>query len=351
MKSLECEHLVVGAGLLGLATADHLLRRGATGVLVVERAGSTNGGRPGEVGALVRQGGLDHDALEERGRLLLAAGEEYLDVDYLREGAGYRRVGSLRIPSEDALPFESERLTVTQLEERYPELVTGEQGARFFAEDGTLDTLPLLSAFYSRVRGQSARFLFDAELGDFDEQGETVRFTAGGRSGSASRVYLTAGAENLRMLPALGCRHEWCLEQVHSFRITTPTTSGPVIWLPERRTLLLPLDEREWEVEVAVDGRLGVEAAVDWTLLEAMRREEGARFPWLLESEVKRARVLPRLAFDATDPVLVSRGGRIAVAGAFGTHGLGLFPAVAECLAARGLAPLAESGGLLEEGL
>ena len=59
-------------------------------------------------------------------------------------------------------------------------------------------------------------------------------------------------------------------------------------------------------------------------------------------------RATPRIAFSAADTVLVSREGRIAAAGAFGPHGIGIFPAIAELLATRGLAPLDEGGGLLE---
>ena len=348
MLPIEASTVVVGAGLLGLATADHLLRRGEERVLLLERAGSPNAGRPGAVWPILRQGSLDRDDAENRGRLLLASGDEYLDTYDLREGDGLRRIGSLRIPAEDAVPFEAERLTAEEVASRLPALVEAPDGARFSPGDGTIDTLPLLSALYDRVRQQGARFLFDAELLTVREEGDRVHFTAGARSGSAERLLLTAGDRSLPFLETLGCRHPWRREAVHSFTVEREDRTGPVVWLPERRAVIFPLPDGVWEVAIAIDAPSSADLTVDWTLLEALRRDEAERVPWLSAAPVRRARVEARLGDDLGDPIVTSRGGKILAAGAMGDHGIGLFPAISETLVERALAS-GDEGGILED--
>ena len=348
MLPIDASTVVVGAGLLGLATADHLLRRGAERVLILERAGSPNAGKPGAVRPILRQGSLDRDAPETRGRLLLASGEEYLDTDYLREGDGLRRTGSLRVPAEDAVPFEAERLSPEEVESRLPGLVLAPEGGRFSPGDGTIDTLPLLSALYDRVRQQGARFLFDAELLSLREEGQKVHFSAGGRSGAGERLILTAGDRSLPFLENLGCRHPWKREAVHTFAVERNERTGPILWFPDRGAVLSPCPDGVWQISIAVEATVGETLTVDWTLLEDFRREEGDRIPWLAGAAVRRARVESRLADDLGDPIVVSRGGRVLAAGALGAHGIGLFPAISELVADRALRS-DEGGGILED--
>lgn len=347
MRRLECEHLVVGGGLLGLAVADHLLRRGARGVQVFERRGAPNAGRPGEPGVVLRSGHPLLGEFEARGRTLLESPQDVLGVEL-----PFRRAGSLRIPADLPIPPGCERLGEDQLAARFPGLVVGAEAARFAPSDGTLETLPLIAALHARLRAQGGRLVVDAEVLDLREEEDAVAFTASGRSGRAGRVHLAAGADNLRMLPALGCRHHWGIEVVHTFHLATPRESGAALWIPAARAALAPLGEGTWELEIAVDvagGPRAAEPSVDWTLLERFRSEHGERIPWLAETQVRRARVLPRLAFVAEETVLVSRLGRIAAGGAFGAHGLALHSAVAEAMAERALAPLEAAGGVLEE--
>jgi len=347
VSALACEHLVVGGGLLGLSTADHLLRRGARGVHLLERRGGPNAGRPGEPGVVLRSGHPSLAEIEARGRTLLESPEEVLGVDL-----PFRRAGSLRIPADLPIPPGCEHLAEEQLAARFPGLLAPGAAARFAPSDGTLETLPLLAALHARLRAQGGRLVVDAELLELREEEDAVHFTAAGRSGRAGRVHLAAGAENLRFLPALGCRHHWRSEVVHTFHLFTPRESGAALWLPESRAALAPLGGGEWELEIAVDAEPGArgEPSVDWTLLERFRGEHAGPIPWLGETQVRRARVLPRLAFAPEETILVSRLGRIAAAGAFGVHGLALHSAVAEAMAERALAPLAAAGGMLEEG-
>jgi len=354
VRPLVCEHLVVGAGLLGLATADHLLRRGADSVLVVERRSSPNGGRPGEVGAILRCTAPALTEAEERGRLLLTSGADYLDHDFLSEGSGYRRLGSIGETSHPSAGTAFEELTGEQAAERFPGLLSAEFSGRFHAEDGTLDTMGLLTALHARVRAQGGRVLFDAELQQLTEEEGTVRFQAGVRSGRAGRVLLAAGPRNPRLLELVGVRADWALEEVHSFRVGTPEIPGPVIRLEEPpggspRGVLLPRALREWDLEVSRPQSGDEEPTVDWSLLEALREEWGGRLPWLRDSDVRKARAHSRLALDPREPILTSRGGRTLAGGAFGAHGLSLFPAVAEQLAERALGEVDPLAGILED--
>ncbi len=345
VKPFECEHFVVGAGLLGLATADHLLRRGARGVWVAERGGALSAGRPGRSGAVIRDGHPALTALEDRGRVLLEGGREYLD-----EELPFLRCGSLRIPADEATPPGCERLVPSEVAERFPWELTPSTDARFSPADGAIETLPIISALHARIRAQGGRLLLDTEVLELREAEDGVHVTAQGRAGRAARVHLAAGADNPRFLDSLGVRHDWRVEIVHSFELATAQEGGTVVWLPESRATLTPIGASEWELELAVDGELGGDCAVDWTLLEKFRRAEADRFPWIVNGGVRRGRALPRLACDPAGVVLGSRAGRIAAAGAFGPHGLGLFSSVGEQLAERGLAPLASVGALLEEG-
>jgi len=347
VTALWCEHLVVGGGLLGLATADHLLRRGARSVHLIERRGGPNAGRPGEPGAVIQSGLAPLAELEARARTLLESPEEVLGVEL-----PFRRAGSLRIPAAEPTPPGCEWLAEEQLAARFPGLLAPGLDARFTPSDGTIETLPILAALHGRLRAQGGRLVVDAELLELREDEDSVHFTAAGRSGRAGRVHLAAGAENLRFLPALGARHGWRSEVVHAFQLLGARSSGAALWLPEARAALAPLGGGVWELEIAVDVAPGArgEPSVDWTLLERFRIEQGERIPWLRDTQVRRARVLPRLAFAPEETLLVSRLGRIVAAGAFGVHGLALHSAVAEMVAERGLAPLSEAGGLLEEG-
>ncbi len=348
MSSLDCDHLVIGAGLLGLATADHLLRRGAHGVLVLERAGSPNGGRPGLGQAILRNGDRAIASLEERGLLYLESGHDYLD-NFLDSKAVIRRVGSLRFPAENPEPKDTEILSPEEISVRFDDQFDLKDRVRFCRRDGSLDTLPWISALYSRVRAFGGRFLFDHECTTLKESDDGVHFTASGRSGVAQRACLASGVRGLRMLESLGIRHSWYPELVHTFQLRTSYASGPALWIPSLRTALFPTSQGEWTLEIAGDMKDSEELPVDWALLEEFRAQQGDSIRFLSESEVRRAHAYPRLALSASQMILKSREGRVAVSGPFGPHALTLFSSAGELLAEHALQPLSEVGGLLED--
>jgi len=298
---------------------------------------------------VLTQGAPEVTAVERRGRDLLESGPEYFGDP--PGGWSYRRVGSLRIPPEEQIPPGCERIDRSAVEARFPGEVDGGCRARFCPADGAIDPLALGAALHGRVRAQGGRVILDAELLELREEEDGVSFTSAARSGRAARVSLTAGVGILRFLPALGVRHRWVTEVVHRFRLSSGQEEGALLWFPERGTVLTPLGRGEWELEVAVpsDGSPEEDPTVDWTRLERSREELVEVVPWLSSIEVRRGRAVRRLAFDPEVPLLDSRQGRISAGGAFGPHGIGLFPAVGEQLAERALAPLGEAGGILEE--
>src|SRR2546422_3193966 len=205
--------VVVGAGIVGLSTALHLARRGAS-VTVFDRTGIGAGASGVQPGGVRQQWGTRVNCL--------LAGESmrfYADARELlrmRLDPGFRRCGYLFLAhSETALESLRENVSLqnelgipsrvvapTEAAELVPGLDTaGVVGGAWCAEDGYFDRpQSLVEAFGARADVQIDEVL------DVREEG-TVRLTRGGEV-CADAVVVAAGVDTPRLLPELPIRPE-----------------------------------------------------------------------------------------------------------------------------------------------
>ncbi|MGE3165345.1 MAG: FAD-dependent oxidoreductase [Planctomycetota bacterium] len=367
----HARHLILGGGLFGLALADHLVRRGAEQVVVLESGSSPSRRGLDETALVLRTGMASYRALEDRALLLLEEWPSYLEVD-----PDYRRGGSLMGPVDAQEDSFGERLTAREAAARQPllQLEPGE-AARFFPDDGYLDTTQLLSALHWQVRRRGVRIVFDCEVDAIQDRGSHYEFRAGHRRGQASFVYFTGDPQHAPLLPSCGIGPHTALVDWHRFLIETQSTGGCLIRLSlppfppletasstydggileleypedeipaeERQVLLVDTHRRErfLYMESGSTSRVDTDSTtVDWAVLEAFRRSPRQPIRGLREFVVRRgsAELLP--ALDPVAPGILSNADRRAfAAGAFGRSIVLLALAVAERIAEETAAAL-----------
>lgn len=358
LNRIQAQHLVLGGGLLGLATADHLLRRGAKSVVVVEPGSAPSRLGLDDLGLVLRTGLPEYEALESRALLLLEEWTSYLEVDPC-----YRRCGSILAPPPDTPLPDQETLGAAEVSARQPRLkMPEESSAAFFREDGFLDTTQLLSALHWQVRRRGGRVIFDCEVDHLQQEGDRFRFRGGTRSGDAEYVYFTGDPAFRPLLSACGLRYPVATDTWHRFqlelgtseagliRLLVPVEVEPAVGLPleleeegapsgpDRRHAIF-LDSGAGEQFLLLEGDRATSESqppVDWGVLESMREKLGGQLPALGEATVRRGLAENRLALDPAAPgVQSSEDGRIQAAGAFGPFTLLLSLATAETMAER----------------
>ena|GEM_PF-750376 len=341
LAALDCDHLVVGAGLLGLATADHLLRGGAEKVLLLEKSPSPSGMRGSLRAPFLAPRRGSWDELVRRGRILIEGWPDYLESD-----PGFQRGGSLRFPATDAAG--GEVLAAEDIERRWP-VISGADGKAAILDpaDGNLDAVEMVAALVSQVLGRGGQIIGDCEILSLEEHDDGVLFKSSGRQGKAKQVLLAAGVGNLPILEALGVRHRLEAENWHAFHLQAAEELPGIIWFPDSGAILQQTVDGEMVLEVVspvTDGSpQGV--PVDWSLLEDVRGRYGEWLPALTESAALRGAAGVRLALGRGPEYPKSHGGRVVAAGGFGCHGPLLAIASAEEFAK---VALEGGGGLLE---
>lgn len=354
MREIIAEHLVVGGGLLGLSVADHLLRRGAESVAILE---ATHEAPPhkvmGDPGLVLRTGSPEYRPLEDRALLLLEEWQDYLGVD-----PGHARTGSLLFPRGDE---ETHGPASAETLESYPgwESVE-EQDVAFSVDDGLLDPVELISALHWQVRRRGGQLFFDCELGQLAEEGAEFSFVAGSRGGKARRLYFTdvsAGWQPLREmgLPSVAHPVTW-----HCFEFDAPPGERSIVRFRREgevdagiledpaggdaaplRDDAIVVDHGDGQMDLVCRGDTPStprDAPVDWNVLERFRAEWGARVPTVAEGAVRRGHARNRLDLrDDAPGILRFADGRILAAGGFGIHEVLLGLSVGERLAEEGL--------------
>ncbi len=334
---IQARHLIVGAGLLGLSVADHLLRRGARGVVLLEAERS-----PIQVrgpGLLLATGLEPYQALEERAFLLLEEWQTYLEVD-----PHYHRTGSLRFPHDSSpetyVDRKLERLDAGAVARRYPGLCLPKGGqAGFFPRDGRIDLIALLAALRAQVRKRSGQIYFSSELYTLTEEGTGFRFLAGSRSGHAEQVYITAGIGTIPVLRNLGVTGPFQLETWHRFHLKG--ASGGMTLLRLENDAAVYVDDGKDSLALFLAGPPDLHhrgPVVDWGLLQEFRTQQQQLLPGLHQARVQRgsAQNILQLQADSSAPFKVAEG-RLLAAGAFGIYGILLALATGERLAEEGL--------------
>ncbi len=337
MAEMHAEHLIVGAGILGLALGDHLLRRGARHVVILERARDPVRRALGTHGMVLRTGLSAYRELEDRGLVLLEEWKTYLEVD-----PRYRRCGSTAFPALLEVEGE-ERLGPRAAAERAPGLHLSEgEEAVFCASDGFLDAIELASALLWQIRRRGGYIIQDCVFLGAELDGSCYRFRASNREGRAERIYLAAGAANPELLAAMGVPSTLRRTVWQSFEFETDAGAPSILRLDDGTQILLHDDGTGrllLLVPAAASEAAEPEPRVDWGVLEAVRTERRQRLPRMARVRVRRGRAERLLDLERRAPGIVSaHDGRLLAAGAFGPFLLPLALSVAERLAETGLA-------------
>ncbi|MEM7167220.1 MAG: hypothetical protein AAF581_17290 [Planctomycetota bacterium] len=336
MEALQVDHLVVGGGLLGLALADQILRRGGDNVLVIEAESAPSRRGLGGGGVVLRTGLDAYRAVEDRALLLLEEWPDYLGVDPL-----YRRV-------------ETQKYTYTEAD--------GNIAQAACSDGGLIDTVRLVSALHEHVRGRRGRLLFDAQLEQIERTADRgFRFRAAGREGVANNVYLTGSPTDARWQQVLATTPSVSLSAWHEFHLVDVAEEATILLaeLPQRtvETIGLALEEDDddadgvptgacWVQDGTGGARLLLEGApttttteptVDWAILEHCRRELGPSVAALLSGTVRRGSAELCWGLDPMLPQAAAT--KLWVAGSFGMHGVLLSLGLAEQIAISATTP------------
>ncbi|MFN0057328.1 MAG: FAD-dependent oxidoreductase [Planctomycetota bacterium] len=370
MQPLHVQHLVIGGGLLGLVTADHLLRRGAAGVVVMESLGAPAALRSGAPGLVLSTGRINDESLERRAFLLLEEWRHYIEID-----PRYQRSGSFLHPAHGYFDIANAS--------RGDEFATGWVPARPTEEapgvtydwDGVVDATLLASTLHWQIRKRGGRVVCNSPIEEIARGATGVEFRAGPRQGRAERVYLASGLENARLARGLGIalgqrRVSWQrfhgaprLGDVQLYRLasgpparasetesaaaaaleyegeSSPSPGSPTLQ-PRDRVVLLCGGGQDTVLSIFSPADLRTQdAQVDWDEFGRIRTEINTLIPSFGEFQVRHAAAefVPALATSSSS-ARVECDGQVLIGGEFGIHGISLALAVGEQMAELGLA-------------
>ncbi|MDU8944240.1 GcvT family protein [Ovoidimarina sediminis] len=271
MTRQAAKHLIIGGGIIGCSIAYHLSRRGESDVVLLERAGLTEG-------ATWHAAGLVGQLRSSRNttRMLQKSVEMY---DRLQDEDGlqfdWKKTGSLRLAATKDRLLEAKRLATmarsfglemqiispSEAKELFPLIdETGLHGAAFIPSDGYVDPASLCQAVASAARRQGA---------DIRQQVEVTGFTLSGRRVTgvetteglweADTVILASGMWSREIGAKLGLRIPACAVE-HQY-IVTESVGEEIGHLPTLRD-----PERLVYYKPDVGGRLVVGGYEEGTL-------------------------------------------------------------------------------------
>jgi glycine/D-amino acid oxidase-like deaminating enzyme len=196
--------VVIGAGIVGVATAYYLARAGVR-CLVLERTGPAAEASGANAGFIGYAHGLETGTVEfvkASLSLLFELAEEGEEFDLAREG--YLLVALTRQQLDHlrelrrravAAGLRSELLEGTTLRALEPALGNGVLGGLYLADAGHIDPVRATLAFVNRARLRGAEFRFGVEVGRVVAEGDrVVGVEAGGDFYPSPNVVLAAGA-------------------------------------------------------------------------------------------------------------------------------------------------------------
>ena len=309
---------VVGAGVVGLATAPRLVERGAK-VTLIERSRELGGNASWLAGGML----APFCEGESAPQTVVELGQGAIDWWSARV-PGVTREGTLVVaPPRDASEIDRfaartsshVRVDEERIAELEPDLAGRFRKGLFFADEGHLDPRVALSALTERLRAKGGEIRFGVD-------GETL-------GNGADVVVDCRGWAARKALPELrGVRGE-----MMRIRTTEVTLTRAVRFLHPRIPLyIVPRAKNEFMIgatmiESAEKGAVSVRSAIE--LLSAAY----ALHPAFGEAEILEMSADVRPAFPDNEPRVEERNGRIFVNGLF-RHGFLLAPAVAARAAA-----------------
>lgn len=255
MVRQAAKHLIIGGGIIGCSIAYHLTRRGETDVVVLERAGLTEGATwhaAGLVGQLRSSRNTTRMLQRSVAMYDRLQGEEGLQFDW-------KKTGSLRLAATKERMLEAKRLATmaasfglemqiigpAEAKALFPLIdECGLEGAAFIPSDGYVDPASLCQAVAGAARRQGADIRQNVEVLDFHLSGNRVTGveTSEGQW-QAETVILAAGMWSREIGAKLGLRVPACAVE-HQYIVTESTGAEighfPTLRDPERLVYYKP---------------------------------------------------------------------------------------------------------------
>ena len=355
MARHAAKHLIIGGGILGCSIAYHLTRRGEKDVVLLERAGLTEG-------ATWHAAGLVGQLRSSRNttRMLKKSVEMY---DRLQNEEGmqfdWKKTGSLRLAATAERMLEAKRLATMarsfdlemhiispeEAKELFPLIeAKGLHGAAYIPSDGYVDPASLCQAVAGAARRQGADIRQKVEVLDFTvSNGRITGVETTEGTWEADTVILATGMWSREVGAKLGLRIPACAVE-HQYIVTESTGQEvghfPTLRDPERLVYYKP----------DVGGRLVIGGYEDDTLPFGDKGIPGAFVRQLLPENLDRFLPLAELAGKVT-PVVNEVGIRQVINGpipysADGDFVMGWQPGVKNLMLATGfLYGIAAGGG------
>lgn len=344
--------LIIGGGIVGLSIAYHLARRGARGVVVLERAGQVGTGSTAKA-----TGGIRHQfSTEINVRLTqlslpaFARFEEEMGepVDFVQHGylfvttraeraevmrAGLRLQQHLGVPSRWVAPDEAAVL--------FPDLRVDDLiGGTFCALDGSASPYGAVQGYLRRCRALGVRVLTDHEVVGIEVFAGRVRGVRTASGAFACPVVVNAAGPRARDVAAMAGVDL----PVHPYRRQV-FVMAPVAGLHRGAPLTVDLDT-EWYLHQDRSGALymggtdkdtrpGLEEVVDWNGFDAVAQAALRRVPRTRDARVARAYAGIRSLTPDLHAILgsVAQVAGFYCANGFSGHGFMHAPAVGQLLA------------------
>jgi len=255
MTRRAAKHLIIGGGIIGCSIAYHLTRRGETDVVVLERAGLTEGATwhaAGLVGQLRSSRNTTRMLQRSVAMYDRLQAEDGLQFDW-------KKTGSLRLAATRERMLEARRLatmaasfglemqilTPSEARDLFPLIdASGLEGAAYIPSDGYVDPASLCQAVAGAARRQGAQIRQNVEVLDFHLSGARitgVETTEG--PWQAETVILAAGMWSREIGAKLGLRVPACAVE-HQYIVTESTGAEighfPTLRDPERLVYYKP---------------------------------------------------------------------------------------------------------------
>lgn len=234
MAQHTAKHLIVGGGILGCSIAYHLTRMGEKDVVLLERAGLTEG-------ATWHAAGLVGQLRSSRNttRMLKKSVEMY---DRLQNEEGlqfdWKKTGSLRLAATSRRLLEAKRLATmarsfdlemqiispSEAKNLFPLIEEkGIEGAAFIPSDGYVDPWSLCQAVATAARKQGANIRQNVEVLDFNIKGGRITSVETSEGlWEADTIILATGMWSRELAAKLGLKIPACAVE-HQYIITEST--------------------------------------------------------------------------------------------------------------------------------